>query len=240
MDVLLWRCVLGLLCTPAVLTWTVSQSPSAVSLMKVNSSAEILCSTSLPDPTGLYLMGRFHDNRDVLYLSIADRAVGKITIHNGFRGRVTVQPDQDQEVKRCCEFTLRLSQLGVEDTDSYYCSWRYYDTKRKVLVQRHSNGTIIIVRERDPEKGCGGSQTIMELILIVLSWTAFIVIFFLFIGALMWRCTRTKKHYTPARDNRRHHHHHHQHVCPQHRPNADPQFIHPSSSPGHVDFKGIL
>ncbi|KAM9410883.1 uncharacterized protein ACWYII_025809 isoform 2-T2 [Salvelinus alpinus] len=169
MDVLLWRCVLGLLCTPAVLTWTVSQSPSAVSLMKVNSSAEILCSTSLPDPTGLYLMGRFHDNRDVLYLSIADRAV-----------------------------------------------------------------------ERDPEKGCGGGQTIMELILIVLSWTAFIVILFLLIGALVWRCTRTKKHYTPARDNRRHHHHHHQHVCPQHRPTADPQFIHPSSSPDHVDFKGIL
>lgn len=128
------------------LSLQVSQSPSAVALMKVNSSAEILCSTSLPDPTGLYLRGRFHNNRDVLYLSIADRAVGRTTIHNGFRGRVTVVSDQDQEVKRCCDFTLRLSQLGVEDTDSYYCSWRYYDTKGKVLVQRHSNGTIIIVR----------------------------------------------------------------------------------------------
>ncbi|CAB1338169.1 unnamed protein product [Coregonus sp. 'balchen'] len=231
MDALLWRCVLGLLCTPAVLTWTVSQSPSAVSLMKVNFSAEIHCSTSLPDPTGLYLRGRFHGDRDVLYLSMADRAVSRITTHYGFKGRVTVVSDQDQEVKRCCEFTLRLSQLGVDDTDSYYCSWRYYDSQRKVLVQLQSNGTIIMVRERDPEECFGGGQTIMELILIVLSGTTFIVILILFIGAWMWRCTR---HYTPARVNRRHHHNQHQHVS-----TAQAYFF-SSSSPDKVDFRGIL
>lgn len=43
--------------------------------------------------------------------------------------------------------------------------------------------------ERDPNKPCLDGF-VMDLILIVLSLLAFVIAFFVFIGALVWKCTR--------------------------------------------------
>ncbi|KAL0984060.1 hypothetical protein UPYG_G00136560 [Umbra pygmaea] len=194
MYTLLWRCMLGLLCTPAVLTWTASQNPIGLPRMRVNSSADIHCSTSLPNPSGLYLKGRFHGNREVLYLSMNDGAIQKVTTNTRFTDRVTVVKIQGVDLGY--ELTLRLSQLKVEDTDCYFCSWRYYDTNAKKLVVLPSNGTIIMIREEDP--GCDGTQAKIELLLIVFSGTIFLFILLFTIKALV-QCTRSKRPSPPAR-----------------------------------------
>ncbi|XP_071397617.1 uncharacterized protein [Centroberyx affinis] len=228
-----WSCLLALLCMPAgalLDPWTVSQNPPAISLMRVNSSAEILCSTSLSDPMGLYLLGYFHGDRSVVYVSLVEGRVTKKTVHLGFADRVDVVPDPGTGPG--CGFTLRLSPLGPEDTDVYYCRWSYFNTHTSTEESLESNGTVVIVRERDPQEQCNGH--VMDLIVIVLSMTTFIIVLFVFTGAMILKCTRFKKHYRPARAVARSRH---QHVFPQHRGQQLPNF---SRSANSLDFRGIL
>ncbi|KAM4623569.1 uncharacterized protein ACJ7VT_004610 [Polymixia lowei] len=229
----LWSCLLGLFYIPAVITVTVSQNPHAILLMKVNSSAEIRCSTSLSGAVGLYLQSYFHGDRNVAFLALRDGEVLKTTIHGDFREQIDVVPTP--ELSQGCGFTFRLSLLDLTDTDMYYCSWKYFDLHTKELETHKSNGTIIIVRGRDPYKDCDGN--ILDLILIVLSVTAFVVILFLFVGSLIWRCTRFKKHYRPAADMSQPRRKRHQHVCPQ---CTGQQFTDLSRSSDGLDFRGIL
>ncbi|XP_046887721.1 uncharacterized protein LOC124475283 isoform X2 [Hypomesus transpacificus] len=206
MEALLWRGVLVVLCTPAVLTCPsgpacpVVQSPRALSLNGPNSSAEILCSTSRPNPTGLYLRGRFRGNRLVAYLDMNDGAVTRTSVNPEFGGRLAVveQPAD----KGCSTVALRLSWLRVEDTDSYSCTWMYFDSVTSSPLEFRSKGSVIIVRERDPNKPCLDGF-VMDLILIVLSLLAFVIAFFVFIGALVWKCTRRRRQFTPGRVNSR-------------------------------------
>ena len=62
----------------------VFQTPNAISLMKVNSTAEIQCRTTLENPTGLYLKRRFSMEMEVLYISEPAR---KLTIHPDYTRR---------------------------------------------------------------------------------------------------------------------------------------------------------
>ncbi|XP_067101703.1 uncharacterized protein [Osmerus mordax] len=229
MEALLWRGVLVVLCTPAVLTCPggpecpVVQSPGALSFNGPNSSAEILCSTSRPNPMGLYLRGRFRGNRLVAYLDMNDKAVIRTSVEAEFRGRLVVV--EQPAVKRCCTVALRLSWLRVVDTDSYSCTWMYFDSDTSSPLEFRSKGSVIIVRERDPNKPCLDGF-VMDLILIVLSLLAFVIAFFVFIGALVWKCTRKRRQFMPGRANRqnrpRHPHQHHQR-CPQQSPAAHRQ-----------------
>ncbi|XP_059181187.1 uncharacterized protein LOC131959994 isoform X2 [Centropristis striata] len=184
----LWNCVLGLLCMPAEVllsSWTVSQDPLSISLMRTNSAAEITCTTSLPDPLGFVLYRRFNGERELLYLSLSNGRVTKNTTAAEFVGRIHVV---NHQIRKGHGFTLRLSLLWQEDTDLYYCSWKHFRTETKTVETMPSKGTKIIVRERDPQEQCG--IHIVDLVLIALCVTSFTVILILCLGALIWRCKR--------------------------------------------------
>nr|XP_020481022.1 uncharacterized protein LOC109974909 [Monopterus albus]XP_020481023.1 uncharacterized protein LOC109974909 [Monopterus albus] len=201
-----WTCVLGLLCMPAEVILniqTVQQNPLSVSYKTVNSSAEIVCSTSLPDQMGLYLHRNFHGQRDTVFLSLKDGLVTKNTTAAEFAGRIHINPDQ--QVKEGHRFTFQLSLLEVDDTDLYYCEWSNYQSQMATLL---TNATIIIVKEKDPQEQCG--DHIFGPILIFFSVMVFTVVLLFFIVMLLG-CKKFKKNFVPARtvrptrSNRPHH-----------------------------------
>ncbi|XP_039991501.1 uncharacterized protein LOC120794467 [Xiphias gladius] len=229
-----WSCVLGLLCMPAVVIlnpWTVSQNPLSISLMRVNSSAEITCSTSLSEPMGLYLNRRFHGEGDIVYLALQNRLVTKNTTSAKFIGRIHVTPSYGPSYG----FTLRLSLLALDDTDLYYCTWSHFKPQTATRETQSSNGTIIIVREKEPQEQC--KDHIEGLIMISFSVTA--VVLFLFTGALILilRRKRFKRHFRPARAIKSTRYISPQHVCPQHRIQHC-AYLNPSANT--LDFRGIL
>ncbi|XP_070708293.1 uncharacterized protein [Pempheris klunzingeri] len=143
-----WSCVLGLLCIPAEATLSpmeVLQSPLYISQMRVNSTAEITCSTSRSDPMGFSLHRRFHSDRSIVYLSIDNGQVTRNNIAPEFTGRI--HASRDQQIREGYGFTLRLSLLGLEDTDMYYCRWNYFNSEKEKREILSSNGTVIIIRE---------------------------------------------------------------------------------------------
>uniref|UniRef100_A0A3Q1HL30 Immunoglobulin V-set domain-containing protein n=1 Tax=Acanthochromis polyacanthus TaxID=80966 RepID=A0A3Q1HL30_9TELE len=199
-------------CLPALFA---SQNPSSVSYKRVNSSAKITCSTSLSDPLGVYLYRRFPSDQDIVYLAFTRRLITKKTINEHFKDRIIVT--EDQQITGGNGFTMQLSLLEHEDTNLYYCSWTYFESKRRQTLS--SNGTVIIVRgekihrahspissknsscmslipfglrlflsERDPQEPC--REPVWDFTLILLSITGFIVVLCLFIAALIWRCRR--------------------------------------------------
>ncbi|XP_028815380.1 uncharacterized protein LOC114767801 isoform X2 [Denticeps clupeoides] len=183
----------------------VSQSPRAITLMHLNSSATILCSTTKQQPIGLYLKRRFSGDRDVLYLRVEN---GKATINREFTNRVLVQGD-------CCDYQLQLSSLKVEDTDSYYCKWILMDNDKGDVNYFPSHETVIVVRERNPEEGCHQHQ--LYHIFFILSLIVCTALLFVFIIMLIRRCTMRKQSYRPWRGSH--------HVCYHQRP----QPVHPNN-----------
>ncbi|XP_042364378.1 uncharacterized protein LOC121959222 [Plectropomus leopardus] len=232
-----WSCVLGLLCMHAEVTlstWTVSQEPSSISLIKVNSSFKITCSTSRPDPSGFYLHRRFHGKKDVVYLSLDNGEVTKNTITADFLGRIHVT--REQQINKGHGFTLHLSLLGVMNTDFYYCSWKYLKSETATVDTLSSNGTIIIVTERDPHELC--RSPILDLVFIALSVTAFTIAMILLIGTLIARCKRFKKQFRPARaPNPPRRPNRPQRPCPQQPIHHCPYLV---TSVNTLDFRGIL
>ncbi|XP_070847093.1 uncharacterized protein [Chaetodon trifascialis] len=235
-----WSCVLGLLCIPAEVilsTWTVSQDPLSISQVRVNSSTKITCSTSLPNPMGFYLQRGVHDNRDVVFLDLDDGQVTKNTIATEFIGRIHIVPDQQTRKGHGVTygFTLQLSQLGLEDTDWYYCSWIHFNSETANQEKLSSSGTVIIVREQDPQEQC--KNNIGDLIFIALSVTAFTGILVLFIGTLIVRRKRFKKRFRPARAVNPCRPNRPQHVSHQQRDQYCPYL---TTSASTLDFRGIL
>lgn len=205
---------------------TVSQIPSSVSYMAVNSSAEITCTTSLPNPMGLYLRRFFHSERDIVYLSLHKGKVTKNITAPNYGSRVHMGPDQPTEAEGS-SFLLRLSLLQLDDTDLYYCSWSHFSKEKEKDETLASNGTVIIVTskrthtERDSpsiqnEKpwltvvtlsSCAFTEAgpwepckdqILDLILISLSVTAFTLVLILSIGVLVVKCKRVSMKWTKS------------------------------------------
>ncbi|XP_031424457.1 uncharacterized protein LOC116220653 isoform X2 [Clupea harengus] len=227
----------------------VSQSPRVISLMRLNSSAEISCSATVRlqgvELYGLALKRRFSGDRSVLYTTMIQSVQ---TLHDDFKDRLSVTGD-------CCDFTIKLSSLKVEDTDGYYCSWQILD-KNGEFHNQESNYTTIIVRERDPEEPCNRPGKQLHRLFLGLSVVACAVMFLIFTGALIWRCSLSKGRYDtqqssqhelhhhhrrrpapppPPPPHQHHHHHHHHHT--QHPPHLhshppQPQLQH-WSSPHH-------
>ncbi|XP_038591382.1 uncharacterized protein LOC119915737 [Micropterus salmoides] len=213
-----WSCVLGLLYMPAEVilsTWSVSQVPMSISLKKVNSSAEITCSCSLSYLIVFKLQRRFHGNEPVVFLSLENGEVTKNTIAEEFTDRINIQ-----QIEGGYGFTLELSLLRLEDTDLYYCNWIHMESEKLETVS--SNGTIIIVRDRDPHEQC--KHLVLDFIFIGLSVTAFTVLF-LFLGVLIVRCLRFKKHFRPARAVKPSRPNRPQHVCHQQRAQHCPYLV---------------
>ncbi|KAI4787953.1 hypothetical protein KUCAC02_036157, partial [Chaenocephalus aceratus] len=111
-----------------------------------------------------------------------------------------------------------IDMMQLQDTDLYFCTWSHVD---KGPIKLATNGTIIIVREEDPQELCGFGNHILNLVLIAFSVTAFTVIVLLFAGAMVLRHRCFKKGFTlgraaeppgPPRPPRP------QHTYPQHQP----------------------
>ncbi|KAM9425251.1 uncharacterized protein KZ484_008271 [Pholidichthys leucotaenia] len=191
-----WSFVWGLLCIPSEVimlsSWTASQSPSSISSVRANMSAEITCTTSLTSPMGLYLMRHFHDTKQLVYLNLKEGKVTKNTTHAIFQGRLSVTPAKQK--LRGQGFTFRLSLLRLDDVDVYYCEWIHVDMGSKKNMA--SNGTVLIIREFVPQKQC--SNRTPDITLISLCTVAFFAITFLVIGALIWRCKQFKDDFRPA------------------------------------------
>ncbi|KAM3592349.1 uncharacterized protein V6R79_017075 [Siganus canaliculatus] len=213
-----WSCFLGFLCVHAnFLLSTALQDPESISFVKVNSSIDIPCSTNLSDPKGLYLRRGFHGKENVVvFLNIERGIVTNKSVTNEFKGRILIAPDKSFTKEH--RFTMKLSLLRMEDTDWYYCSWLSFEEKRRVEEIPSSKSIIIIVREKGPQENC--KSHIWDMIFVVLSVTAFSIVVFLCIAALIISCKRFKKRFIPARAdkrcrparvNRAHHHvcHHH-------------------------------
>uniref|UniRef100_A0A1A7X748 Immunoglobulin V-set domain-containing protein n=2 Tax=Iconisemion striatum TaxID=60296 RepID=A0A1A7X748_9TELE len=193
-----WSCLLGLLCMPTEVTlsfWTASQSPSSTAWVSINSSVEIVCTTSLRTPEGLTLHGRFH-KKEIAYLYIEEGVIKKLTLDTAFKNRTEITPAR---VDPGLGFTLKLSLLGLDDTDLYYCQWSYLD-KGQLEWNLKSNGTIVIVKESGPPEHCKAPS--VDLTFISLIAAVFVASLLIIIGVLVWKCRRFKKSFTPARPPR--------------------------------------
>ncbi|MEQ2192453.1 hypothetical protein XENOCAPTIV_011841 [Xenoophorus captivus] len=227
MKAKVWSCVLGLLCMPAEVilnTWTASQGPLTISNVRVNSSLEIICTTSLENPIGLALKRRFLGNTEIIYLSFQNEVVTKNTTTEKFRNRIGITQEQlDPGIRY--KFKLQLSLLGLDDTDLYYCQWTYIKNPTYIQLHLESNGTVIIVRgkqnrsshwkscnvtcslkcscptlslpEHGPVEQC--SDHTVDLTLICMSIVAFTALSFIFVGVMIMRCRKFKKRFTPGR-----------------------------------------
>lgn len=228
---------------------TASQEPSAISLVKVNSSVEITCSTSLPEPMGFSLHKSVSGNIEVVYLDFQDGEVNRKNIMPEFEGRIQIP--RDKQVKGRYRLTLQLSQLRLEDTDYYYCNWMHMNSKTYEHEVLASNGTVIIVTDKTPQKQCNTPVT--DLILIALTVTACTVVLLLLIGVLVVRLRRFKKLFRPnrpARDVKPSRPNRPARGVKPSRPNrpARPQHIRPHqqhcpyliTSTSTLDFRGIL
>ncbi|XP_034564063.1 uncharacterized protein LOC117830175 [Notolabrus celidotus] len=193
-----WSCMLGLLCIPAGVilgTGTVSQHPMSISFTRVNSSAEITCSTPTPGAIGFSLHRYFKGNKQIAYLNLENGVDTKRTIAPEFKSRLRVVPTP--QIREGHGFSLQISLLGLEDTDMYYCSWSYLPSKTPEPPHQSGKGTIIIIRERDPGKQC--KQPILDYIFIVLSVAAFAIMLSFVIGVAIVKCNRFKGEFRPDR-----------------------------------------
>ncbi|KAK2820928.1 hypothetical protein Q5P01_023887 [Channa striata] len=194
-----WSCVLGLLCLHVKVvhnTETVSQTPSYITYVGVNSSVTITCSTSLSDALGLYLQRQFHGKKNIVYLSLSKGNVAKNTTSEEFKGRIQVI--QEKSNKKGYGFTLQLSLLALDDTDLYYCQWSHFEPKRAIEESLSSNGTIIIVRDFGDQEEC--EDQVFDYMFIILCGTAFSVTLFIAIGVLILKYRTSKKcKYRPHR-----------------------------------------
>ncbi|XP_028989025.1 uncharacterized protein LOC114845315 [Betta splendens] len=230
-----WSCVLGLVCMAAEVahsTWTVLQSPASTHRAKVNSSAEIKCSTSSTEVMGLCLRRRFHSKRDIVFLSLNKGEVMKDTTATEFKGRIQVTPNRN--VKQGIELTLQLSLLQLEDTDLYYCEWNSLDSQ-SMQESKSSNGTILIVREFDAHEEC--ESKLLDHVLISLSAAALIFLLFFCIGTMILKCPRFKKRFRPARVITSNRPNRPQHVCPQRSNQHYPYWI---TTEDNLDYRDIL
>ncbi|XP_048102355.1 uncharacterized protein LOC125296470 [Alosa alosa] len=165
----------------------VFERPKVITLMQLNASAEISCSTTVhPQPGrglhGLSLKRYFSGNEVVFYQHMVDKTQ---TVHRDFEGRISVT----QKSSDCCEFTFQLSLLREEDTNGYYCSWVTFNENEVETSSLDSNYTLIIVRERDPEELCtrpSGNQ--LQRLFLGLSGVVCAGMFLISAGALIWRC----------------------------------------------------
>ncbi|XP_056286121.1 uncharacterized protein LOC130203748 isoform X2 [Pseudoliparis swirei] len=142
-----WCCVVGLLCVPPWVksTSTVSQNPASISLTRVNSSADIGCSTSRPEPMSLALYRGFPAKERVVFLALDSGRVTKQTPAAEFLGRIRVA----QRAGPAHGFTLQLSLLGPRDTNLYYCLWGFFNAETSSTETLHSAGTVIVVRVQE-------------------------------------------------------------------------------------------
>ncbi|KAK9530710.1 hypothetical protein VZT92_012198 [Zoarces viviparus] len=219
-----WSCVLGLLCMPSGVTLSaskVSQDPTSISLTRVNSSAEITCSTLQSDPMSLSLHRRFPEKKQIAFLALKNGLVSKTTPSVGFHGRIHAAPSK--RIGDGHGFTVQLSLLGLEDTNLYYCSWAFFKKETSSDETLYSPGTVIIVRERDPQEQCRGH--ILDHILIGLSVAAFCVVLFLCVAALIVRRKRFRRQFRPARAAEPTRPNRPQHRCPHHGVQHDPYLV---------------
>ncbi|XP_047464459.1 uncharacterized protein LOC125022138 [Mugil cephalus] len=198
----LWSCLLGLLFMPIEAKsppGTAFQNPSSISYVRVNSSAEITCSTNLARPLSLELRRHFPDHTVVVYLALSKTGITKNTTVPEFKDRLHIT--SAQHIKHNHSLTWRLSLLGVEDTNLYYCRWTYIVNDTGEV---RSIGTVIVVTENDPlsenDPQAQCRDYILDLVLIGLCVTAVVIIIFLSVAALIQRCKQFNKDFRPARD----------------------------------------
>ncbi|KAL7856635.1 hypothetical protein SRHO_G00155340 [Serrasalmus rhombeus] len=195
---------LAVCCTPSLSAKTelpaLLQTPAAIVLSKLNSTAELRCSTTLK-PFGLYLKQRYSKPRELLYLSIPDNTK---TISSGFEHRLSVTGE-------CCDFTLRLSELQIEDTDGYYCQWAFFEGGG-IISYRQDKETVIIVRDGDPEEECN-KQRMVHHLLLVISVLITVTMFIICAGLIIWKFWQSSQHYSPHKVP----HRYHQPQCLHHR-----------------------
>ncbi|XP_066518708.1 uncharacterized protein [Hoplias malabaricus] len=178
------------------------QNPPAIVLSKLNSSAELTCSTT-HRPSSLSLKQRYFSSRELLYIHMED---DKMTFNKDFKHRLSV-------TRHGFNFTLHLSQLQIQDTDSYYCEWVVVNSTMSDFIYKQANETVIIVRDGDPEEECQKrlkSRHVLLSISVLITVTMFIIC----IGLITWRFRQShQQHYSPYIVN----HRHHQPQCPHTR-----------------------
>ncbi|XP_076856098.1 uncharacterized protein LOC143510533 isoform X2 [Brachyhypopomus gauderio] len=174
----------------------ISQTPMAITLLQ-NSTAELHCSVTSEQPFGLYLKRLYAVKREVLYLSLPSR---KETLHDTVKHRLSV-------TGTCCDFTLRLSQLQVEDTDGYICEWLFHHDHSTAISQpshKQANETIIIIRDGDPQEDCSKHRTADQFFRGI-TFTMGVTTLIICSVAMTWRIRQwLSHHYSSSQGQHRH------------------------------------
>ncbi|KAG9267238.1 hypothetical protein AMEX_G18061 [Astyanax mexicanus] len=198
MDLMLLWLIVAYCCIPSLLAIKdepiLSQSPPAIVLNQLNSTAELHCSTTHEKVVALYLKQRYSSKREVLYLYFKHSTT---TIHPDYKQRVSVKG-------KCCEFAIVLTELQIGDSDGYYCEWVLTEPR---INQVQSTETLIIIRDGDPEEECNKQRTIHH-VLFMISVAITVTMFIICAGLLIWRIQQVKqsnKRYTPYKVHQRSH-----------------------------------
>ncbi|XP_048869291.1 uncharacterized protein LOC125741868 isoform X2 [Brienomyrus brachyistius] len=154
MESLHWIYLLGFFSIQAVCSWSeqnlVLQSPKAISLMKVNSTANIRCYSTMHNLVGLYLKRRFYGNTDIIYVSLSNM---KININKMYQHRHSVtERDPKEDCKRNVTMYRILILLGFTGLVIIVCVligvmlWCCTRTKRTYSPKRSHNQFCICPR----------------------------------------------------------------------------------------------
>ncbi|TNN48347.1 hypothetical protein EYF80_041465 [Liparis tanakae] len=141
----------------------------------------------------LALYRGFPAEEKVVFLSLDSGRVTSETPAVEFAGRIRVA----QRAGPALGFTLQLSLLGPRDTNLYYCLWWFFNLETSSTESLRSAGTVIVVRERDPQELC--KDQVFDRILIALSAAAFSIVVGLCIAALVVKRKQFKRSFRPAR-----------------------------------------
>ncbi|XP_061665392.1 uncharacterized protein LOC133495145 [Syngnathoides biaculeatus] len=199
-------CVLGLFCLLSdVNAWSVPRDPSHTSVVSSEFSSEITCSTTLSNPGEVYLSRHFQGERNVVSLSLdSDWSINKMTAA-GFEGRIHITPFHHTIKGR--GFTIKVTQLQMEDADLYYCRWLFFNPDRSTGRTLLTNETLIAVRDVICSKS-------LEITLVVLSLTVLSAT--VVAGAMILRhIYKIRKHFRPRRRSKAARSNRIQNVCHQ-------------------------
>ncbi|XP_072523592.1 uncharacterized protein [Salminus brasiliensis] len=205
MDQTLFWLILACRCTPSLPSITeeddpkVFQTPPAIVLSQLNSTAELRCSTTSTKPIGLYLKQRYPKERELFYLYIPKNTT---TINQNFKHRLSVKG-------QCCDFTLQLSELQIRDTDGYYCEWLFTEPQ---LNFKQASETVIVVRDGDPEEECNKRRMVHHMLLMI-SVAITATMFIICVCLLIWRVQNSHQRHESYKVR----HRHHQPQCPSSR-----------------------
>ncbi|XP_039595958.1 uncharacterized protein LOC120517611 isoform X2 [Polypterus senegalus] len=161
-----------------------SHSPLFVNQFN-GTTAEIRCGISMKEIDGLYLYRKFTGSDKVMFLYIRKM---EAEIHENYSSRLNYS-------KTCCDFLIKISKLRPDDSDVYYCRFKYVNMSTHEEEEYTSTGTLVMVTEQTFPDCPPDKQT--RKIVLILILTVVVIVICMAACFCVWNITGKQKTFEP-------------------------------------------